>query len=69
MMRSPLPQCTPELNKYLPFLFSPMTACFLVTPFHVSVSVPMRVLKSSLGTVDSIGDPRRRASFTSSTKA
>ena len=56
-------------NKYLPFSFSPVTPCFPITPFHVSVSVPTCALKSPIRTVDSVADTRRRASFTSSTKA
>ena len=66
MMRSPLLQ---SCNKYLPFSFSPVTPFFPITPFHISVSVPICALKSPLRTVDSIPDTRRRASFTSSTKA
>ena len=54
-------------NKYLPFSFSPVTPCFPITPFHVSVSVPTCALKSHIRTVDSGADTRRRASFTSST--
>ena len=67
MMRSPLLQ--QSCNKYLPFSFSPVTPCFPITPFHVSVSVPTCALKSPIRTVDSVVDTRRRASFTSSTKA
>ena len=50
-------------NKYLPFSVSPVTMCFPITPFHVSVSVPTCALKYP------IGDTRRRTSFTSSAKA
>ena len=46
-----------------------MTPCFPITPFQVSVSVPTCALKSPIRTVDSVADTRRRASFTSSTKA
>ena len=38
MMRSPL--LHQSCNKYLPFSFSPVTPCFPITPFHVSVTVP-----------------------------
>ena len=66
MMQSPLLQ--QSCNNYLPFSFSPVTPCFPITLFHVSVSVPTCGLKSPTRTVDSVGDTRRRASFTSSTK-
>ena len=67
MMRSPL--LHQSCNKYLPLSFIPVTPCFPITPFHVSVSVPTCALKSPIRTVDSVGDTRRRASFTSSIKA
>ena len=67
MMRSPLLQ--QSCNKYLPFSFSPVTSCFPNTPFHKSVSAPTCALKFPIRNVYSVGDTRRRASFTSSTKA
>ena len=66
MMRNPLLQ--QSCNKYFPFSITPVTPCFPITHFHVSVSVPTCALKSPIRTVDSVADTRRRASFTSSTK-
>ena len=60
---------TTELQKYLPFSFSPVTPDFPITPFHVSVSVPTCALISPIRTANSVGDTRRRAWFKSSTKA
>ena len=67
MMRSPLLQ--QSCYKHLPFSFSPVTPCFPIKPFHVSVSVPTCALKFSTRTVDSVGDTWRRSSFILTTKA
>ena len=67
IMRSPLLQ--QSCNKYLPFSFSPVTTCFPITLLAIFVSVPTCALKSLIRTVDLVGDTRRRASFTSSTKS
>ena len=46
-----------------------MIPCFPITPFHVSVPISTCALKNPISNVNSVGDTRRRASFTSSTKA
>ena len=67
IMQSPLlPQ---NCNKYRPFSLNAGSACLPITPFRVSLSVPMCALKSPKRIVDSVDPTLWKASLTSSTKA
>ena len=66
MILSPLLE--QSCNKYWQFWFALAIPCLLITPFHVSLSVPTCALKYPKRTIDSEFATLERTSFTSCTK-